>query len=142
MSRSYSADPLLKYKFQIGIPGLPAGFGFQKISGLSRELDVTEYNEGGFGTTHKLVGMEKFSAVTAEKGLISSDLYALYKKAATNKDYRGVITISLLDREGAIKRTWTLNEAWISKWEGPDLDSGSSDVAIEKITIEYEGMLD
>ena len=33
--------------------------GFQKVSGLTREIGVVEYDEGGYSYTHKLTGKEK-----------------------------------------------------------------------------------
>ena len=53
MARSRANDPLLKYKYQVSVPGLPNGMGFNKVSGLKREVGVVEYAESGYSHIHK-----------------------------------------------------------------------------------------
>lgn len=142
MARSRSNDPVSKCKFLVSVPGLPSGMGFTKASGLSREVGVVEYKESGYDYTHKLVGKETVEAVTLERGMFaSSEFEALYKKVLSDENFRTTVTISLLDNTRKVVRTWKLAEAWVSKWEGTDFDAESEDVAIEKITIEFEYFL-
>lgn len=139
MARSRVNDPLMKCKYLVSIPGLPTGIGFSKISNLKRAIGVVEYNEGGYSNTHKLVGKEKVEPITLERGMFKdADFEAIYKKTLSDPNFRTTITISLQDTEGNIQRTWKLAEAWVSTWEGTDFDASSEDVAIEKITIEFE----
>lgn len=142
-ARTTSEDPLQKFKFRVTVPGLPSGIGFQKCSGLSLEVGVTEYEEGGYSYTHKLPGKVKVGEVTLERGAYADTSFAdLIKSTMMNEDMRNTIIISLCDRFGNAQRTWKLAEAWVSKWEGSDLDATSEDVAIEKITIQHEYFLD
>ena len=142
-ARTISNDPLQKFMFRVTVPGLPAGMGFQKVGGLTREVGVTEYLEGLYQYTHKLPGREKVSEVTLEKGSYANkELEALYSKVLTDSNIRNTITIEILDRFGETKRTYKLAEAWVSKWEGSDLDASSDDVAIEKLTVQFEYFLD
>lgn len=139
MARSRANDPVLKHKFAVSIPGLPSGMGFSKVSGLSAEIGVVEYAEGGYSATHKLAGKEKVEAVTLERGMFKTkEMETLYKKSLSDPNYRTTVVISLQDNNGAVVRSWKLAEAWVSKWEGTDFDASSEDVAIEKITIEFE----
>lgn len=143
MGRSIANDPLQKYKYRVSIPGLDAGIGFSKVSGLKRETAVTEYDESGYEHTLKLSGKEKVGNITCERGMFASnDLEALYKKTLSNSQNRQTITITSYDKNGNSRRTWHLAEAWVSTWEGTDFDAKSSDVATEKITIEFEYFLD
>jgi phage tail-like protein len=120
---------------------MPAGMGFSKMGGLNVERAVTEYNEGGYDHTHKLAGREKVGEVTLERGLYASkELEQYYKNALTTG--RGTLIIELLDRVGRVAQTWKLAEAWGNKREIGDFDAGSDDVAIEKITIQYEYLMD
>jgi phage tail-like protein len=142
-ARTIADDPLLKSKFRVTIAGLPTGMGFQKVGGLSSETEVVEYVEGGYQNTHKLPGRDKVGEVTLERGTYASDeLRSYYKKTLTSTDIRSTVTIESLDNLGNVKKTYKLAEAWASKWEGSDFDAGSNDVAIEKITLQFEYFLD
>lgn len=141
-ARTTSSDPLQKFKFKLTIPGLPSGIGFQKVSGLTQEVGVTEYDEGGFDYTHKLPGRQKVGEVTAERGSYADkNFQKLLKKTLTDPKMRNTVIIEQLDRYGKAARTYKLAEAWVSKWESSDLDASSDDVAIEKLTIQFEYFL-
>ena len=142
-ARTTSVDPLQKFKFRLTVPGLPSGIGFQKVSGLSHEVGVVEYDEGGFDYTHKLPGRQKVGEVTAERGSYADNSFQnLLKQTLTNPNMRNTVIFEQLDRYGAPVRTYKLAEAWVSKWEGSDADASSDDVAIEKLTIQFEYFLD
>lgn len=138
-SRTVSDDPLMKFKFRLTVPGLPTTIGFQKVSGLTQEVAITEYDEGGYPATHKLPGRQKVGDITAERGEYSdTEFQNLVKDALTNPNLRNTVIFEKLDRFGNSIRTYKLAEAWVSKWEGSDADASSDDVAIEKITITFE----
>jgi phage tail-like protein len=143
MGRSVANDPLQKFKYRVSIPGLPSGIGFSKVSGLKREISVVEYDESGYDHTLKLAGREKVDNITCERGAFASkDLEDLYKQVLSDSSHRQTITITAYDRNNNARRSWRLAEAWVSKWEGPDFEAKSNDVATEKITIEFEYFLD
>ena len=143
MARTIANDPLQKFMFRVTIPGLPTGLGFQKVGGLTREVGVVEYLEGLSKYTHKLPGREKVGEVTLERGSYATkELEAQYKKVLTDSNLRNTVIIEILDRFGNAKRTYKLAEAWVSKWEGSDLDASSDDVATEKLTVQFEYFLD
>jgi phage tail-like protein len=142
-SRTIANDPLQKYKFRVTIPGLPAGLGFQKVNGLSREVAVIEYIEGLYPYTHKLPGRETVQPITLDRGMYASkELEDIYKRILTDPSVRNTMVIEILDRFGESKRQFKLAEAWVSKWVGSDLDAASDDVAIEQITVVFEYFLD
>ena len=68
-ARTSSEDPLQQFKFRVTIPGLPTTIGFQKVSGLTKEVGVVEYDESGYNYTHKLPGKNKVGEVTLERGM-------------------------------------------------------------------------
>ena len=142
-ARTTSVDPLQKFKFRLTIPGLPSGIGFQKVSGLTHEVAVTEYDEGGFDYTHKMPGRQKVSEVVAERGVYAdSTFHEMVKQTLTNPSLRNTVIFEQLNRYGETIHTYKLAEAWVSKWEGSDADASSDDVAIEKLTIQFEYFLD
>lgn len=143
MARTITNDPLQKFCFRVTIPGLPSGIGFQKVTGLSREIEVVEYHEGMTNYAQKLTGKEKVGEVTLERGMyLTQEMESYYKTLLKNPESRSTVVIEYLNRYGSVTRTYKLANAWASKWEGSDLDATSSDVAIEKITIQFEYFLD
>ena len=142
MARVAKSDPLQGYKYRISIPGLPNSVGFTKIGGLSQEVGVVTYDEGGYDYTHKLAGKVSTGELTCEKGMFANkQIESSFKKTLTNPDYRGTVTIELLDRYGKVGRKWSVAEAWISKWEAGEFDATSEDPVIETLTIQYEYFL-
>lgn len=139
MARSYTQDPLQAFKFRVSIPGLPKACGFKKISGLSQEISVVEYGEGGYDHTHKLQGKTKTGELVCEKGMFpNKDVEQIFRNSMSNKDFRQTIVIELLTKTGEVGRTWTIGEAWCSKWEAGEMDATSEDPVVETLTIQYE----
>lgn len=141
-SRTISQDPLQKFKFRVTLPGFPP-MGFQKCTGLNDEASSTTYDEGGFDHTHKMPGRRKVGDVTLERGAYRDNSFQhLIQEALTRDNMRNTVVIEHMDRFGNVARTYKLAEAWVSKWEGSDLDATTDDVAIEKLTIIFEYYLD
>lgn len=141
-ARTIEADPLQSFMFKVSIPGIPTGVGFQKVGGLSREVEVVEYFENMYDHAHKLPGRESVSEVTFERGMYADDyLQTLYEKVFNNNTVRNTVVIQVCDRFGAIKREFKCAEAWFSKYECADLDATSSDVIIETLTMVFEYFL-
>ena len=141
-SRTIEADPLQSFMFKVSIPGLPTGVGFQKVGGLSREVEVVEYLENMYDHTHKLPGRETVSDVTFERGMYADDyLQGIYEKVFNNNTVRNTVVIQVCDRFGKIRREFKCAEAWFSKYECADLDATSSDVIIETLTMAFEYFL-
>ena len=141
-SRTIEADPLQSFMFRVSIPGLPTGVGFQKVGGLSREVEVVEYLENMYDHTHKLQGRETVSDVTFERGMYADDyLQGIYEKVFNNNTVRNTVVIQVCDRFGKIRREFKCAEAWFSKYECADLDATSSDVIIETLTMTFEYFL-
>lgn len=142
MPRVTTQDPLQGYNFRISIPGVPNSVGFKKIGGLSEEIGVVEYDEGGYDYTHKLQGKKKTGELTCEKGVFANKTVEnVFRNALKNANYRTTITIELLGRDNKVARKWTLAEAWCSKWEMGEFDASSEDVVVETLTIQYENFI-
>lgn len=142
MPRVAKQDPLKGFKFRVSIPGVPGSCGFKKISGLDREVGVITYEEGGYDTIHRLKGKAKTGELVCEKGCFpNKDLENYFKKTLTSENYRGTVKVELLTDAGKVGRTWTLSEAWCSKWSIGDIDASSEDVIVETITIQYEDFI-
>lgn len=143
-ARTIRQDPLQSFMFRVQLSGMSGEIGFQKVAGLSREVEVVEYFENMYEHAHKLPGRESVGEVTFEKGMFPDDLTFVneYEKVlGTNKnECRHEVTIQVMNRFGEVKRAFTLYEAWFSKYEVADLDGNSSEVIIETLTVQFEYM--
>jgi phage tail-like protein len=89
------------------------------------------------------VGPTKFEPVTIERGITRDDAFEKWAQAmrqgagdAPRKDVR----IELHDGERRLTVAWVLKGALPVKIEAPDLNADSNDVAIEQLTLAYEGL--
>lgn len=141
--RSFSDDPLQKFRFRLSISGYTGILGFKDVSGISDELEVTEYREGTVHYTHKLPGIESVGEVTFSRGMYHGDfdMYQMFKDIMTKRTAtRHDVTLKICDRWGNIRRRIYFRECWFSKYETDGVDSSSSDVQIETLTMQYESM--
>lgn len=139
MGRTIANDPQQRFRFKVEIGSVE--FGASTVNGLEKELEVTEYREGGYKNTHKLPGIASTGTLTIEHGSFADiDLYNMVKSALEDPDFRTDITVVEQDRHGNPKRQWKATEAWASKFTAPEYDASSSEVATESIEIQYEDL--
>jgi len=137
MARARSADPVQQFKFQVVIEGI-GGIGFSTVSGLESEIEVAEYREGGFERTHKLPGIENTGEVTLERGATKDNQTFEWFKEAVDGDPRRVVNIIERDHAHNAVKTYTLYNAWASRFTAGELDATSSEVALEAVELQFE----
>ena len=138
MARTIEQDPLQSFMFRVTIDADDT-IGFQKVSGLNREVEVIEYMEGMYERAHKLAGRESVGEITLERGMYADGKMQNYYEALFKDiNARHTISIQILDRVGNVRREFELSECWFSKFEIGDLDATSSDVIIETLTVQFE----
>jgi phage tail-like protein len=135
--------PMPKFYFSVDI-GDQTDISFQKVSGLDIETDVVEYRHGN-SQTHsviKMPGLMKYSDITLERGTFAGDIsfYELISQIKLNTFTRVPVQIRLLDETDSPRIVWDLLNGFVSKITPTDLDSQTSDVAIETMTIVHEGL--
>lgn len=139
MARTVETDPLQSFMFRVSIPESGIEIGFQKVSGLSREMAVVEYLESMYEHVYKLAGREKVGDVTFERGMYADDkMEQLFDRIVNDVTSRCTVVITIMDRGGTVRRTFTCAECWFSKYECGDLDASSDDVIIETVTMAFE----
>ncbi len=134
-------DPFRAFNFLVEIEGIILG-GFMECSGLQVEMEIQEYAEGGLNDyTHHFRGRAKYSPITLKRGITLNDqLWQWHQDVIQGRFERKNGTIYLLDETRATVLWWNFRKAFPSKWTGPDLRGGSSDVAIESIELIHEGL--
>jgi phage tail-like protein len=78
----------------------------------------------------------------------NTDLYKWYEDCNKNlggkSDWSGkrkAASVTVYDQAGSMKARWEMINAYPTKYEGPKLEAGSSDVANETITLVHEGIV-
>jgi phage tail-like protein len=135
--------PLPKFYFQLKVDGGMEA-SFQEVSGLDAETDVAEYRHGDSPVFSKIKmpGLRKYSDVTLKKGHFTKDIkfFEWYNKIKLNTIERKTVTISLLNEGGSPEIVWTLTNAFPKSIKSTELNSGSSDPAVESLVLAHEGL--
>jgi phage tail-like protein len=133
-------DPFGNFSFRVEIDGQVVA-GFTEVNGLSSEIAVIEYREGGDQRIRKLPGVRKYNNLVLKRGITSDrSLWEWHQTAANGRVERRNGSVLLLDAERNVVARWNFHDAWPVKWQGPDLDGQSSDVAIETLELAHEGI--
>lgn len=138
--------PYGAFRFKLEVDGVALGH-FKSCSGLKHEIEVLEFQEGGVNEfKHKLVGQGSYPNVVLKMGFVSNgiaeDWHYDYGTADAKKGERKTVRIYLLDDDvQTVVGEWTLKDAWPAKWEGPELDGSSDNLAIETLEIAHHGIL-
>ena len=136
--------PLPKFHFKVVIEG-GIEASFSEISGLDVEVEVTEYRKGDSPvfSSIKMPGLIKTTDVTLKKGIFTNDIsmFTWFNEINMNTIERKTVQIMLLNESGDTEITWTLTNAFPKQIQGTELNSTSSDVAVETMVLAHEGLV-
>ena len=111
---------------------------------MDADVDVIEYRHGDSPefSTIKMPGLRKSSDISLKKGTFTGDIkmYEWFNSIAMNTIERKTVIISLLNEAGEAEIVWTLTNAFPMKVVGTDLNSSSSEVAVEELVLAHEGI--
>lgn len=114
---------------------------FQSVSGLSVEMEMEEYAEGGENRfKYKLPVRTKYPPLVLKRGLVlDSNFVKWCKNAFENFQFEPKnITISLYDRFKRPLYTWTIVGCIPAKWTVDDLNAMEGKLLIETVEINYQ----
>jgi phage tail-like protein len=135
--------PLPKFYFSVDI-GDFTDLAFQEVSGLDIEADVIEYRHGNspVHSVIKMPGLKKYADITLKKGVFTKDnrFYDWISQISLNTYKRLTVIIRLLNEDTQPMMTWTLTNAWPKQITSTDMNSQSSEAAIESIVFVHEGL--
>ena len=122
---------------------------FSECSGLSAKVKKETIFEGGMNDQQRIIlGQTEYSDVTLKRG-ITDDLgfwnwisQVLRVDAPTkgSDSRRRNVNILLFNQAGETMQCWTLVGAVPIGWKAPALQANSNTVAIEELTLAYEGL--
>ena len=139
-----ATDRMLLYHqslFEVKIPTLDIQVGyFTQVQGLSAQVDVLEYPEGGRNDyVHKLPTRIKHTNLTLKRGLTTEGaLLAWFQKTVVQVEPADM-SLTLYDTEGKKVRAWSFAGAYPVKWTGPDANAGGNDMMTESLEIAHQG---
>jgi phage tail-like protein len=131
--------------FRLNIGGREAVGQFREVSGLDSEQEIVEQNEvgpNGDQFTKKVPGRVKWSNVELKRGIdVDKSLWEWrYQVETEGPDAaRTDCTLELIDYDGSPIATYTILQAWPSKYTGAAMNAGSNEIAVEAMTICHEG---
>jgi phage tail-like protein len=133
-------DPLRGFRYLVEIDGIVSG-AFLRVKGLSREVRIESYREGGVNEyEHKLLTQVTYPVVILERGLALEDLWKWAQAAADGDVTRRNIRVSLQDESGERAWGWQIEQALPVKWSSSDLDANASQVVLETLELAHHGL--
>ena len=134
-------DPYMAYNFAVEIGGVVVA-GFSEVSGLSSEINLESYEEGGLNNyVHKFPKHTTYPNLVLSRGLVNIDLFYTWYQATSQgwiQQLNG--TILLLNNQQIPVMWWMFKNAYPVKWEGPQLNASSDDIAVERIELVHQGI--
>ncbi|NES86654.1 MAG: phage tail protein [Moorea sp. SIO2B7] len=116
---------------------------FSECSGLGVTIEKDTYLEGGVNDQQRIILKQaKFSDVTLKRG-ITDDLvfWQWINQVLDGKAKQRLnVDIILFNQAGERMQTWSLIGAIPVGWKTPSLQANSNTVAIEELTLAYEGL--
>ena len=141
-------DPYKNFKFRVKWDGkFVPGISF--ISGLFWTTQVITYREGG-SPNHFISapGVTNFEPITLSRGVTHDTAFEDWAALVWTYGGTGValnelrksVTITLLNEAGQAVKAYNLHRCWPSRYQPIGaLDSNHTLVALESITLQYEG---
>jgi len=136
-----TSDPYMGYNFAVEIGGIISG-GFTEVSGLSSEIQLESYEEGGLNSfIHQFPKKTTYPNLVLTRGLVDFDLFFRWYKVGSE----GSITplngiIQLLNNEQNPVLVWAFKKAYPVKWEGPSFKADSDEILVERIELVHQGI--
>lgn len=129
-------EPAAGFRFLVQVDGKTVGaFTDCKLPTVSWKTQ--EITEGGLNThTHELIGQRKKSKMTLKRGVaISKDLTVWYAATLNQIVDRRTVDVMVLDHQRRPVITWSIQNAFPLKWQGPKLQTKAKTIAIESLTL-------
>jgi phage tail-like protein len=120
---------------------------FTECSGISVQIDKEVYMEGGVNDQQRIfLKQTKFQDITLKRGMTDDVAFWKWVESVLSLGSGGkgsprqTITILLFNQAGETMQSWKLTGAVPVGWKTPTLQASGTAVAIEELTLAYEGL--
>jgi len=134
------ADAIPSFRFVVSVNDAPYGV-FTECTLPIVEWDIQKIKEGGLNTSvHQLLGRRKETTMTLKNGIGTGKFVNWYidtmnGKFEGGKNLRRKVTITLKDSLKNDVVTWHIENAFPTKWTGPQLKTSENSVAIQSLVL-------
>jgi len=139
--------PAVAHRFEVSFfedfQKFPVDMRFQRISGLSQQMDVTSFREGGnnVGSVHFPERVTHGNLVLERGVMKRTNLSAAFDDALQGFRSRFMtVTVLLLNDVDKPLCSWVFSEAMPVSWSTGDLDASSNNVLINTLELAYSRM--
>ncbi len=143
MAAAKKPRPTNHFTLQIG--GKESSGQFREVSGLDAESEIVEQKEtdaNGNPIIVKVPGGMKWSNIELKRGVdVDASLWQ-WRQAVQEKGpdaSRTDCTLTLCDYDSSPIATYSITQAWPSKYTGAAMNAGANEIAVEAITLCHEG---
>jgi phage tail-like protein len=142
------SDPIIGMRFGVlflaggAIPN-PLDIRFQKVSGLSAQVDTVEVGEGGQNLyTQKLPKGVRYNNLVLERGMVVGSPLNLEFNAAMSlfKFATSNVLVTLLAEDKLPLAAWLFLKAYPVKWSTSDLNASDAALVIDTMELAYTRM--
>lgn len=114
---------------------------FTSVSGLNMELEYEVYSEGGSNYPRFFLKESKPQVLVLEQGVIVEDdaFSQLMSDCLEGRMVPLQGTVTLKDSFGKTVRTWCIENAYLQKYVGPELNSNQPALAVTRVELIYNG---
>lgn len=149
--------PLTKMNFLVSVDGVSGTAAFSEVTGIEASVDVIDFRQGNANSLApvKIPGLVKHGNVTLKFGYTLDSAFKTWIQECVSEVRgempRNRVQIELIDINGGAPQTvqdsvtgtrvWVLTNAWVAKYNAPDLNAGTSEVAIESVELAYEELI-
>lgn len=149
--------PLTKMNFLVHVDQVEGTAAFSEVTGIEASVDVIEFRQGNANSLApvKIPGLVKHGNVTLKLGYTLDSAFKTWIQECVS-EVRGQmprynVQIEMIDINGGAPqqlatgitgtRVWVLSNAWVTKYNAPDLNALQSEVAIESVELAYEELI-
>lgn len=135
LSYPFGANPVPGYRFIVFLD--ETVMGFQKVSGMKREVETESYQEGGLNTKLHVFPKRCGGGQTLrlEKGIYGGVGHPFY---LVGERISGVMELMVIDNLGKPLKCYLLSGMIVKKWEVAELSAEVNSLLIDHFEVTYE----